>query len=783
MINDVARKSIHVDAPNNVPVAQIKEYDDFILKLALMKYNTPFDCTGQTATLGVKAPSGLFEQTTDITINKDQIDIKLKTGIVSKSGICEMELKLVDSTGSMTTASFFIAVNRKILNDEAVEASDEFDSLTEAKKMEPIRQENELKRQENEKGRVEAEKLRGQAETNRAAAETARVEAEKLRVTAEAEREKRLSDVEEKATNNATQIADIVKYQANSNKDYEGVEHENLNARLIADYIMMMDRFNKASLLPYENEFITASNSYEGKTRDNVIKGRTLQNLWDNKSIFNISPDAEGFITGVANGNYVDLSTKNVRMFKPLTLYTIITIVESNTLNGKFNPFIGHLTAISADVLNPIEPSGKGVFIGTITTVSDLTDKISGIRSFIVNDCTEGSIKYKIIALEGDYTSKPIPSYFEGIKSVNEDGENLEEVSCGKNLLDSKKLKEFYNATYELINKDGRECLKPIDYSKWRGNSLPIKFKPNTQYTFKYDVFNETPTEGTGLYFRINYTDGTSSNIIYTASNKWISPSVTSLPNKTIDKIWLTYGVTSSVVYFDLNSFRLNEGTGIVDEPYVEDRLSIKMKNLRSLPNGTCDTSDGVRRVEKIIIDGSQDIKLQSINNNNLSNFYVKLPRLGTSVAICDKLLLDNTVIASAIKEGFIISNSDTLYIRLLSNKASTVEQAKLYFKNNPHTFYYELAEPIKEEGNKEELRTYDGITNIFTEGSLIEPTISVKIPSNVQAVVMNLRSENKTLNNDVNTLQATTEENNLMNIETNVNQEARLTMLELGVI
>lgn len=130
MINDIARKSINVDAPNNVPVAQIKEYDDFILKLALMKYNTPFDCTGQTATLGVKAPSGLFEQTTDITINKDQIDIKLKTGIVSKAGTCAMELKLVDINGSMTTASFFIVVNPKVLNDGAVQATSEFDTLS-----------------------------------------------------------------------------------------------------------------------------------------------------------------------------------------------------------------------------------------------------------------------------------------------------------------------------------------------------------------------------------------------------------------------------------------------------------------------------------------------------------------------------------------------------------------------------------------------------------------------------------------------------------------------------
>lgn len=746
------RGRVNIGQPSYTPLAYVNQLDDITLELDVYNGNSPLDVTGQTVSLYAKrSNTTVVEQLSGLSTASTKVTGDVKNSCFAVPGITEMQLEFTDSTGKTTVSSFYINVNKSLSSEDSITAGNEIAILTEAKKMEPIRQ-------ENERGRVEAEKLRVQSETDRAAAETARVEAEELRVTAEAEREKRLSDVEKKATNNATQIADIVKYQANSNKDYEGKEHENLNERLIADYIMMMDRFNKARLLPYESEFISASNTYEGKTRDNVIKGRTLQNLWDNKSIFNISPDAEGFITGVANGNYVDLSTKNVRMFKPSTLYTIITIVESNTLNGKFNPFIGHLTAISADVLNPIEPSGKGVFIGTITTVSDLTDKISGIRSFIVNDCTEGSIKYKIIALEGDYTSKPIPPYFEGIKSVNEDGENLEQVSCGKNLFDG-----TYYPIYHDVNNgitENTNCRTAI-----------VRVEPNTTYYIErynaestrwsphqYDRYPEIGTKGSIL---------SGSKGIYTTNS---------------NAKYITLYVSNTMEEPQLKVYRSNQITSDY-EPYQEHRQTIKMKNLRSLPNGVCDTSDGVRRIGKIIIDDSQDIKLQSINNNNLSNFYVKLPRLGTSVAICDKLLLDNTVIASAIKEGFIISNSDTLYIRLLSNKASTVEQAKLYFKNNPHTFYYELAEPIKEEGNTEELRTYDGITNIFTEGSLIETTISCKVPSNVQAVVMNLREENQTLNNDVNTLQATTEENNLMNIETNVNQEARLTMLELGVI
>lgn len=775
------RGRVNIGQPSYTPLAYVNQLDDITLELDVYNGNSPLDVTGQTVSLYAKrSNTTVVEQLSGLSTASTKVTGDVKNSCFAVPGITEMQLEFTDSTGKTTVSSFYINVNKSLSSEDSITAGNEIAILTEAKKMEPIRQ-------ENERGRVEAEKLRVQSETDRAAAETARVEAEELRVTAEAGREKRLSDVEEKATNNATQIADIVKYQANSNKDYECKEHENLNERLIADYTMMMDRFNKARLLPYESEFISASNTYEGKTRDNVIKGRTLQNLWDNKSIFNTRPDTEGFITGIANGNYVDLSTKNVRMFKPSTLYTIITIVESNTLNGKFNPFIGHLTAISADVLNPIEPSGKGVFIGTITTVSDLTNKISGIRSFIVNDCTEGSIKYKIIALEGDYTNKPIPPYFEGIKSVNEDGETLEEVSCGKNLFDDTiPMTSVSNGvTYEKIE-NGFKITSGTESASYSSVSRRI---PNARFLGKRVTFScdltQTSKEATVqiVYYNITgkamyydfgkdkvtvdfpYIMGKDYLLFRMFANNTVNPNI---PNTVkITNIQMEYGDIKTEY-----------------SSYQEHQQTIKMKNLRSVGN-VCDTSDGVRRVGKVVLDGSSDEDwMTSAYVDGYKTFVISsvTDRKPNTTVICDTFKTLNSI---ALQDEYIFG-AGGIYVSILPSKLNgtgNVNDFRAWLQANPTTVYYELTEPIKEEGNKEELRTYDGITNIFTEGSLIEPTISCKVPSNVQAVVMNLREENQTLNNDVNTLQATTEENNLMNIETNVNQEARLTMLELGVI
>ena len=130
MKNNLQRKVINVDKSNLIPLWTVKELDDCILKLSLFKNNVAFDVTGQTLSLGAKTPIGLQEQSSGITFNSNEVDIQLKNSIVAKKGIVEIDLNIKDASGSMTTASFFIVVGEKVLNDAGVEASEQFDSLT-----------------------------------------------------------------------------------------------------------------------------------------------------------------------------------------------------------------------------------------------------------------------------------------------------------------------------------------------------------------------------------------------------------------------------------------------------------------------------------------------------------------------------------------------------------------------------------------------------------------------------------------------------------------------------
>ena len=129
MINETLRKNINVDKENILPISTFKEGDNAILKLALFKNSTEFDITEQTVRLGAKTKGGLIEQIDGFTISKNNLDIKLKNSILVP-GIIEIDLEMEDAKGTMTTASFFITVNQKVLNDEAVEATNEFDTFT-----------------------------------------------------------------------------------------------------------------------------------------------------------------------------------------------------------------------------------------------------------------------------------------------------------------------------------------------------------------------------------------------------------------------------------------------------------------------------------------------------------------------------------------------------------------------------------------------------------------------------------------------------------------------------
>lgn len=130
----------------------------------------------------------------------------------------------------------------------------------------------------------------------------------------------------------------------------------------------------------------------------------------------------------------------------------------------------------------------------------------------------------------------------------------------------------------------------------------------------------------------------------------------------------------------------------------------------RALPNGVKDEiSEGsfIKRVsDEVVLDGSENWILQSINEYGIANFQLQnlnttLPNANFEPPYEGKCTVSgfkqqSSLIAVTTEEGFLINSVPSFFIRLLASKLSqqTVTGLKAWLQVNPITLNYQLAEP-----------------------------------------------------------------------------------------
>ena len=133
MINSINRKIIDVARDNVIPIAVVKQMDDVLLQLTLVKNGLAFNVAGQTLSLRCKKANRDTEELSDqkyFKIDNNNVDVKIRNSFFNIDGELRLELNISDSNGSMTTATFYITVMKKELDDNAVENSEQYDVLT-----------------------------------------------------------------------------------------------------------------------------------------------------------------------------------------------------------------------------------------------------------------------------------------------------------------------------------------------------------------------------------------------------------------------------------------------------------------------------------------------------------------------------------------------------------------------------------------------------------------------------------------------------------------------------
>ena len=459
----------------------------------------------------------------------------------------------------------------------------------------------------------------------------------------------------------------------------------------------------------FEGNSIKIDNILEEDKTDVEIEGNTLVNncLNDTK---------DGIIIN-------DITRFDSSMIKPNTEYTLIFDIPENNLKEGY-VFIIELHSQNASSKVRVKPGETGTFIKKVRTYDEV-NLIPWISNGVNIATNGGSVILKnLMILEGNWTNKEIPSYFEGMKSVGQDNVNgygIEIISNNKNLFDGE-LEHGYigdsNGTLRPYGSSGKSTL----------NYIPIKSQIYTLYwdcysavsptCYYYDKdYNYLGRQGKTVY---KLTDSYTFNVPYSDA-KYMKFRLYSDNNGLIEDSF--EGIT----------IQLEEGTQAT--PYVSHQSNILQiplsEPLRGLPNGTKDRiikRNGQWFIERncgeILLDGTQEI----YNKEELNGIYRFMFPVNNvkphGRSISDKY---PTTVGDELYEHLRASDNRIWYYNLPSvemDKEDVLEK----FANNPTRVVYELAEPIYEPLNINlSLPIYEGTTYISNDSA---------IPANIKVTV-----------------------------------------------
>ena len=589
----------------------------------------------------------------------------------------------------------------------------------------------ETSRIESESSRVEAEKLRVAAETERVEAESLRVTAEEERVAAEQIREEKFAGFENKISANTKELkgARTATTGEKFNSLDERIDHE-------------VDRLNKkidVTMLQQEDkESHVIENTVDGMTTDMVVKGRTLNNVkgivksigshWinsDNKYSLDLPS---------GNGQPAIIYNLTHQLKKECKYTVIINVLEYNEghIHLSFMNKSGNTQASTIE--NAINSIGVKKLV--FTTKSDVSaDVIRILPRANVNNIY--SISKDIMILEGDWTNKPIPQFFEGIKSFGQQENKISILSHGKNLCNPNLLIDNY-----YLDKGVKKASPNfILYDTF----IPVK---STVYRLEVDGKLEN---------RLNCYDETF-NYIKTVSDLSALPINTKYikfdiykgtPKKTLEQI-------KEITMLIESSSQTNY------EAYKEYKKDILLQELgfdeglRGLNNSIYDELNDIRdvaikRVGKYTFTGNETsiVKWVTVTDENFVGFCITnddIPNLTSnrSLVVCNNFPSTDGVFNK--RNMYIAGNRANICIEKSALTTPDIEGFKAWLKANPTTIYYELAEPIETPLDENiKLKVFNEKTYVSFENGIIG-TSSFKAPVDAAATISRLNRENRAL-------------------------------------
>ena len=443
-----------------------------------------------------------------------------------------------------------------------------------------------------------------------------------------------------------------------------------------------------------EGNFVTVTEGADNGLVDVTLEGNTLVNL----------VDAYYYNTNI----YVRVCSFKEGMLKPSTKYSaIITNPSDENLCVYWNEYVFEYAYIS------IPAHTTKVF--TTTTKSEM--EIDENRTLFKNaeEHTQ-TIQFKAMLLEGDWTNKEIPQYFEGMKSVGQDDENGHKVeisSRNKNLFDGETELGVYNFTDGVTVEDNTNYARTVNYI-------------NVKSIDKITISSNQTTYGFRVYLYDTDKKHIENTLVYSNNSLDVSEAgyIRMVYNNTIDK----------------STIQIEEGSTVTDcIPHSSNKKEILLNEpLRGLPNGVKDQivkiggkwfverncgSIGFNEIINAVVLGDSTKEetirfkwksdvIPSMKPNSASNFYCnnfKYAKYSDDI------------------EGIDIGKD--LDCNILRSKLQTqdIDGFKQWVGNNPTTIIYELATPTYEPLEIEPtLNTYNEVTHL-SNNSIIPCNMQIK--------------------------------------------------------
>ena len=549
----------------------------------------------------------------------------------------------------------------------------------------------------------------------------------------------------------------------------------------------------------------------------------TGANLYDYQNISNPSQEENGWITLSAdnssgsNYKYVNYFTRPMNL-KPDTQYNVF--VEIKNVSGTFSSLVISSDDVNTSIQQFVNPSWKATFSSLksgyivnkiLTSKSDFSDVIIGLRTFLAFDAgNSGSVTFRISVIEDititpanfvyqPFTNgqpSPSPDYPQEIKTITD---SLKITSCGKNV---------FSVNIPTTTRNGITVSQDDNGIHVQGTSTNI-----SNFLFPTKILNRLA----GKTITLTCADLTNSNIqnisfkspatntVYCAIDQNVTSRTYTLPVKIADDTVFSIYILKDMTINVTLKIQVEIGNKTAYEPYVESLIEANLPEGEFIGYINATNYDALstkynsnagayqlvlnKCIAKITIDGTKgSFSMPSagrFNIDNIINDYLKTSQSYGITTKCDNYIsfsqtlsnsdFDN--LTSGYNYGIGLGGGTANNIRIKNVNFSNVEDFKNNLRQHPITLYYILNVESRQTidlGTIDMPLTYDEITNIFTDSSLL-PTINVKYYRNFIATIQNLQVNNDTLKNELSNI-----ESRLTALESaNTNIESRLTTLE----